>query len=160
VSRFDDAAKALGVDLDVRTYPSGTRTAADAAAAVGCELGAIVKSLVFVVDGVGPVLALTSGSNRVDTDELARHFSGAAGVAGGSSARQASADEARDATGYAIGGTPPFGHVTRLPTVFDPQLTTYDVVWAAAGTPDTCFPIAPAHLVELCAADVVDVTTR
>jgi prolyl-tRNA editing enzyme YbaK/EbsC (Cys-tRNA(Pro) deacylase) len=151
VSRFDDEARALGIELDVRTYPEGTRTAADAAAAVGCGIGAIVKSLVFVVDGVGPVLALTSGANRIDADALGTHFGAAA-------ARQATADEARDATGYAIGGTPPFGHVQAIPTVLDPALFGYDEVWAAAGTPDRCFPIAPDRLAELTNAVVVDVT--
>jgi prolyl-tRNA editing enzyme YbaK/EbsC (Cys-tRNA(Pro) deacylase) len=151
VSRFDDATRALGASFAVQTYPEGTRTAADAAAAIGCELGAIVKSLVFVVDGIGPVIALTSGAHRVDVDALAAHF-------GAPTARQATADEARAATGFAIGGTPPFGHDTTLPTIIDPALLTYDVVHAAAGTPTTCFPITPARLVDLAHATVADVT--
>ncbi len=118
---------------------------------IGCDVGAIVKSLIFVVDGVGPVLALTSGSNRVDVERLGAHFGG--------SARQAKADEARAATGYSIGGTPPFGHPAPLPALCDPALVDYDEVWAAAGTPDTVFPIAPAELLRLSGAEVVDVTT-
>ena len=104
-----------GVTIEVTRFPEGTRTAADAAAAIGCEVAAIVKSLVFVVDGVGPVLALTSGANRVDTDRLGAHFGGAG------PARQAKPDEARAATGYAIGGTPPFGHPAPVPTCATPR---------------------------------------
>ena len=135
-------------EFDVKQYPEGTRTAADAAAAIGCDVGAIAKSLVFVVEGVGPVIALTSGGNRVDVDKLGAHFGGAA--------RQAKADEAREATGYAIGGTPPFGHPAPLPTVCDPALLTYDDVWAAAGTSQTVFAITPAELLQRTSAEVVD----
>jgi prolyl-tRNA editing enzyme YbaK/EbsC (Cys-tRNA(Pro) deacylase) len=138
--RFLDAALAAGVEVEVTRYPEGTRTAADAARAIGCDVGAIVKSLVFVVDGTGPVLALTSGANRVDVALLAACF-------GASAARQAKADEVRDATGFAIGGTPPFG--AGLPTVVDEALCAYETVWAAAGTPDSVFPIAPTRLVEV-----------
>jgi Cys-tRNA(Pro) deacylase len=145
--RFRSIADALGVEVEVTHYPDGTRTAADAARAIGCELGAIVKSLVFVVDPVGPVLALTSGANRVDVKKLGPLF-------GGGKARQASADEAREATGFAIGGTPPFG--ASLPTVIDEALLQYDTVWAAAGTPDTCFPIAPQRLIDVTRAQVAE----
>jgi prolyl-tRNA editing enzyme YbaK/EbsC (Cys-tRNA(Pro) deacylase) len=151
VNRFVDAMRAEGVTVDVTRFPEGTRTAKDAAAAIGCPVGAIVKSLVFVVDDVGPVVALTSGANRVDVVRLGMHFGG--------DARQATAEEARAATGYAIGGTPPFGHAAPLPAVYDPALLRFDEVWAAAGTPDTCFPIAPEHLLELTHAEVIDVTT-
>jgi len=139
-------------DFPVREYPEGTRTADDAARAIGCEVGAIVKSLVFVVEGVGAVLALTSGANRVDESALGEHFGGAA--------RRAKPDEARDATGYAIGGTPPFGHPAPIPAVCDPALLDYDEVWAAAGTPSTVFPIAPDRLLELTRASVIDVTAQ
>jgi prolyl-tRNA editing enzyme YbaK/EbsC (Cys-tRNA(Pro) deacylase) len=152
MNRFVDAMQAAGVSIDVTQYPDGTRTAQDAAAAIGCDVAAIVKSLVFVVDGIGPVLALTSGANRVDPARLGAHYGGPA--------RQAKADEARDATGYAIGGTPPFGHPAPVPTLCDPALLTFDEVWAAAGTPDTVFPLTPARLLELSRAEVVDVTTR
>ena len=154
MNRFVDAMADAGVTIEVTRFPEGTRTAADAAAAVGCEVAAIVKSLVFVVDGVGPVLALTSGANRVDADRLGAHFGGAG------PARQAKPDEARAATGYAIGGTPPFGHPAPLPTLCDPVLLRFNAVWAAAGTPDTVFPLNPDRLVELSAAEVVDVTSR
>jgi prolyl-tRNA editing enzyme YbaK/EbsC (Cys-tRNA(Pro) deacylase) len=148
--RFITCAARLGVDVDVRTFPDGTRTAADAAAAVGCTVGAIVKSLVFIADGA-PVLALTSGANRVDERRLAQELAVA-------EVRKASADEARAATGYAIGGTPPFGHTgTGVHQVLcDPSLLTHEVVWAAAGSPTAVFPLAPAELIVASGARVAD----
>ena len=134
---------ALGLDIDVRRFPEGTRTAAEAAAAVGCELGQIVKSLVFLCDGE-PVLALTSGSRRVNTDLLGE-------VLGGTITR-ADADAVRRTTGYAIGGTPPFGHDRPLRTVVDTALMQYERVWAAAGTPETVFEIRSTELLR-CAGD-------
>ncbi len=148
-ARFVEAIRAQGIDPDVRVFPDGTRTAADAAAAVGVEVGQIVKSLVFMIED-DPLLILTSGANRVDEDEVA----GSLEVA---SLRKATAEQVRAATGFAIGGTPPCGHAQPLRTVLDRDLLDYDVVWAAAGTPDTCFPIAPARLGEITAAEVMDV---
>lgn len=139
--RFARAARDAGLDLDIHRFPEGTRTAADAARAVGCELGQIVKSLVFVADGE-PLIALTSGPNRVDPVRLAA-------LLGATEIRMATADEAREATGYAIGGTPPFGHHRPLRVMADPDLLRYEVVWAAAGAPDAVFPITPADLVRL-----------
>lgn len=153
--RFTTAAADLGIPIDVVRYPAGTRTAADAAAAIGCEVAQIVKSLVFVAltdDGETPVLALTSGDRRVDTDALAE----ALGVG---RVRKADADEVRDATGFAIGGTPPFGHVQALRTVLDPHLRDHDVVWAAAGTPTDVFRLTPGDLTRAGAEDVGDFTT-
>lgn len=141
--RFLERAAAAGVQVDTRTFPEGTRTAEDAAAAIGCHVGQIVKSLVFVAsvdDREFPVLALTSGANRVDTTALAH-------AAGADAIRKADAAEVREATGYAIGGTPPFGHTTSLPTFVDPDLLVHDQVWAAAGTPQEVFPLAPDELV-------------
>ena len=149
VERFVEAATELGVEVTVTRYPEGTRTAIDAAAAIGCDVAQIVKSLVFGSDS-GYVLALTSGANRVDTDRLAE----AHGVA----VRRADADGVRDATGYAIGGTPPFGHRTQLAVYLDPDLLTFDTVWAAAGTPDAVFPIAPAALRAATGATVSEFT--
>lgn len=133
------AAAEQGLSPDILRFPEGTRTAEQAAAAVGCELGQIVKSLVFLCDGQ-PVLALTSGANRVDTGRLGE-------LLGGKITR-ADADGVREATGYAIGGTPPFGHARPLRAVVDRALLTYDVVWAAAGTPDSVFELTPAQLVQ------------
>ena len=148
--RFAEACAALDFEAEVTEYPDGTRTARDAAAAVGCDVAQIVKSLVFMADGA-PVLALTSGSNRVDPGALAT-------LVGAEHVRQADADEARGATGYSIGGTPPFGHPTPVATWIDPDLCDHDAVWAAGGTPDTCFPISPDRLVALSVATVGDFT--
>ena len=130
-------------DVDVRVFPDGTKTAQDAAAAIGCPVAAIVKSLVFVViheDGTEePVVALVAGDRRLDTKSLAF-------AAGTVSSRQASLDEVRDATGYAAGGTPPFGHARDLRVFADPSLRRNDPVWAAGGTPTTVFPISPEDL--------------
>ena len=150
--RFRTLAASVGVDVTVSEFPEGTRTATDAAAAVGCHVDAIVKSLVFVADGRA-VLALTSGGNRIDEQQLA-DATGAAEV------RKATADEARAATGYAIGGTPPFGHTGDgvREVLIDPALLAHDEVWAAAGTPSAVFPIDPARLVEVSGARTIDVT--
>jgi len=102
IERFLESAEVLGHPIEVRRFPGGTKTAQDAARAIGCDVGQIVKSLVFVADE-RPVLALTSGANRVDLERLAR-LTGSEGV------RRASPEEAREATGFAVGGTPPFGH--------------------------------------------------
>jgi prolyl-tRNA editing enzyme YbaK/EbsC (Cys-tRNA(Pro) deacylase) len=139
--RFEAAARELGLVLEVRRFPEGTRTADDAARAIGCRVGQIVKSLVFVADGV-PFLALTSGSNRADPVRLAE-------LLGSREVRRATADEARAATGFAIGGTPPFGHPAPLPVLVDEDLLGYEVIWAAGGTPETVFPIVPAELVRV-----------
>jgi prolyl-tRNA editing enzyme YbaK/EbsC (Cys-tRNA(Pro) deacylase) len=138
VDRFLDASRVLGHDVEVRRFPQGTKTAEDAARAIGCELGQIVKSLVFLADG-RPLLALVSGVNRADTARLGT-------LAGAAKVRRANADEVRLATGYPIGGTPPFGHSDRMPTLIDADLMAHDEVWAGAGAPDAVFGIAPDEL--------------
>ena len=146
--RFLERAAAAGLPVETRTFPDGTRTAEDAAAAIGCDVGQIVKSLVFIasVDGSEiPVLALTSGSNRVDPTALAT-------AAHADAVRKADADEVREATGYAIGGTPPFGHTRPLPTFVDPDLLAHEQVWAAAGTPREVFALTPDELVAVSGA--------
>jgi prolyl-tRNA editing enzyme YbaK/EbsC (Cys-tRNA(Pro) deacylase) len=163
------ARERYGFDPDVREFPEGTRTAADAAAAIGCDVAAIASSLVFrVVDegdgGAGAserpdadadrvVVAVTSGANRVDEARLAAHL-GVEGV------EMADADGVRAATGWAIGGVPPFAHERDLPVLLDPTLADYDEVWAAAGTPEAVFPVSPGRLREFADAAVVDVTER
>jgi prolyl-tRNA editing enzyme YbaK/EbsC (Cys-tRNA(Pro) deacylase) len=142
-------------DVETRVFPEGTKTAEDAARAIGCPVSAIVKSLVFVViDDAGteePVVALVPGDLRLDTDRLAI-------IAGAASSRRASLDEVREATGYAAGGTPPFGHATRLRVFADNQLTRNDPVWAAAGTPTTVFPTSIADLDRLARPMWADLT--
>ena len=119
VDRFLSGARAAGLDPQVRRFPEGTRTAADAAAAIGCDVAAIVKSLVFTTEDGSPVLVLTSGANRVDTDL-------AATALGVPALRRADADAVRAATGFAIGGTPPVGHASALPVVVDADLLALD----------------------------------
>ena len=142
-----EAARELGLEVEVREFPQGTRTAEDAAAAIGCDVAQIVKSLVFVVDDV-PVVALVGGADRLDERKLAE-------VAGGTHVRRANADEVRAATGYAVGGVPPFGHATRLRRFVDDALLAHDVVWAAAGTPMHVFSSDPQQLVAAADAEVV-----
>lgn len=150
--RFAEALRELGIgDLvrQVRRFPEATRTAAEAAAAIGCELSQICKSLIFAVDGV-PVLVLMDGASRVDV-ELVRKELGADKVT------RARADAVRETTGYAIGGVPPFGHRTKTRVLADRSLLEHDVVWAAAGTPYTVFPMAPRDLVAHAGGTLVDV---
>jgi prolyl-tRNA editing enzyme YbaK/EbsC (Cys-tRNA(Pro) deacylase) len=148
IDRFVEAARAEGIRPDVRRFPQGTKTAGDAARAIGCEVGQIVKSLVFMADGRA-VMAFTSGANRVDTGKLAA----AVGVA---EVRRATPEEAREATGFAVGGTPPFGHPDRLRAVVDQELLTWDEIWAAAGTPDSVFALSPADLLRVSGAVSAD----
>src|SRR5512132_1062147 len=144
------AGRSHGLELDVRECAGGTRTAADAAKAIGCQVDQIVKSLVFMAD-TDPVLVLTSGGNRVDVVKVGRQRDAA-------TVRTADAEAVRAATGYAIGGTPPFGHARHLPVLVDRHLTGFEVVWAAAGTPRHVFPIAPVDLVRASGGQVADVT--
>jgi prolyl-tRNA editing enzyme YbaK/EbsC (Cys-tRNA(Pro) deacylase) len=148
VSRVTEAAAAAGLEITVERFPEGTRTAQDAARAVGCAVSQIVKSLVFVADG-RPVLALVSGADRVDLDRLAAAMSA-------STTRRATGDEARSFTGYAIGGVPPLGHHRPLTVLVDRGLLAHDEVWAAAGLPDAVFALAPAELVRASGGRVVD----
>jgi len=152
IDRFLEAAKVLGHDVEVRRFPEGTKTAADAARAVGCDIGQIVKSLVFMADGRA-VLALTSGANRVDTSKLAA-------LAGAAEARRANADEVRAATEYAIGGTPPFGHPRPIPAFIDQDLFAFGEIWAAAGTPDSVFRTTPEELRSATGAGTADFKER
>ncbi|MDR7419856.1 MAG: YbaK/EbsC family protein [Armatimonadota bacterium] len=150
-SATERVAQALaehGLQAEISEFPQGTRTAEDAARAIGTTLGQIVKSLVFVADD-RPVLALASGKNRVDARKLAR-------AAGAGRIERAAADLVRAATGFAIGGVPPVGHATPLDTFIDEDLLGYDIVYAAAGTPTAIFPIAPADLVRVTGGRVVD----
>lgn len=149
VDRFLSTAGVADGELEIRHMDASTRTAPEAAAAVGCDVRQIVKSLVFMADGE-PVLALVSGDHRLDVDRLRAHV-GAADV------RRATADEVRAHTGFAIGGVPPFGHPAPLRTVLDIGLRRDDVVWAAAGTPFAVFAIAPEALVAWADAEEAEV---
>jgi Cys-tRNA(Pro) deacylase len=140
--------EAVGVKVTPVEFPAGTRTADDAAAAIGVAVGQIVKSMVFHVDGQ-PVVALVSGSNRVDEAKLAR-------AAGGEAATRPDADAVRAATGFPIGGVPPFGYPQPLPTFVDRDLLVHDEVWAACGMPHVNFAIAPDELMRVTGAVVAD----
>ena len=148
VQRVVDAAAALGLEVSPRTFPDGTRTAQEAADAVGVELGQIVKSLIFGVDGE-IVLAYVSGANQLDETKLAE-------AAGGVMCQRVDADVVRSATGFPIGGVPPFGHATPLRIFIDPDLLRYHEVWAAAGTWHDVFGIEPHKLVEASGGAVID----
>lgn len=152
IERVREAAARLGLSVDVREFPEGTKTAADAARAVGCDVGQIVKSLVFMA-GERPFVALTSGPNRADTARLSE-------LMGGVAVRRATPEEARQATGFAIGGTPPFGHPRPLPVFVDRDLLGHQVLWAAAGTPRSVFPITPVDLVRAADATPADLKER
>ena len=141
VARVVAAAHEAGLEIAVERFPEGTRTAADAARAVGCEVGQIVKSLVFVADET-PVVTLVSGANRVDLDRLAVAVDAAA-------VRKADGDEARAATGFPIGGVPPFGHAGAVTVLVDDDLMAHQMLWAAAGLPDAVFAIAPDDLLRI-----------
>ena len=148
VSRVVTAAKERGLDIVTKRFPEGTKTAADAAAAIGVTVGQIVKSLVFGVDGE-IVMALVSGSNQLDEKKLAL-------AAGGAKCARVDADAVREATGYPIGGVPPFGHTTQLRVFVDPDLLQYDEVWAAAGTWNDNFGAAPTDIVRVAGGVVTD----
>lgn len=151
VERVQAAAASAGVDIEIVEFPDGTRTAELAAAAVGCAVDQIVKSMIFD-GGDALVLALTSGINRVDPDRLAA----ATGVA---ECNRADPDRVRAETGFAIGGVAPFGHLQPVQAVLDPHLLTFDRVWAAAGTPRHVFGIEPEVLQRLARATVARFTS-
>jgi Cys-tRNA(Pro) deacylase len=148
VRRVIDAAAALGLTITPRRFPEGTKTAQDAATAIGVEVGQIVKSLIFAVDGE-VVLAYVSGANQLDEKKLAS-------AAGGLKCARVDADIVRSTTGYPIGGVPPFGHTNSLRIFVDPDLLVYPEVWAAAGTWNDVFAISPTDLVAACGGTVTD----
>ena len=148
VQRVYDALQASGVEPRIMEFSESTRTAEDAARAIGTTVERIVKSLVFVA-GDQPILVLVSGVNRVATSRLVTTL--------GAPVRRADADVVRTATGFAIGGIPPLGHATALPILLDEDLLRYDLVYAAAGAPNAVFPIAPDTLLRVTGARVAAV---
>lgn len=149
--RVRDQARALSLEIEVREMSESTRTAEEAAAACGCELAQIVKSLVFRgADSGKPYLLLVSGTNRVNEK--------AAGARIGEALKRPDAAFVREVTGFAIGGIPPFGHARPIDTFMDRTLLDHDRVWAAAGTPFCLFAVDPAALAEAAHAEVIEVT--
>jgi len=149
VTKFKNAAQSLGVVGEVIQTKETARTAAEAAATLGVEVGQIVKSLIFEADGE-IVLVLTSGENKVDTQKVASAF-------GVKNVGKADADQVRAASGYAIGGVPPLGHVTKMKILIDQTFEKYDKIWAAAGHPHYVFPTTYEELVRLSGATPADV---
>jgi prolyl-tRNA editing enzyme YbaK/EbsC (Cys-tRNA(Pro) deacylase) len=139
---FSERAEERGVDVDVQEFPEGTKTAADAAEAVGCDVAQIASSIALVADEL--VVVVTSGANRVSEERLAD----LRGVDPGQ-VRMADADEVKDTLGWAIGGVPPFCHSTDTPVYVDETLRQFETVWAAAGTPQAVFPVDPEQIKQL-----------
>ena len=144
------ARERYGVNVAVEEFPEGTKSAADAAAAIGCDVAQIASSLAFAT-GEGLVVVVTSGANRVSEPRLAAHL-------GVDSAGMADPERVAETLGWSIGGVPPFCHDTDGPVLLDETLLEYETVWAAAGTPEAVFPLSPAELRRLTEAEVVDVT--
>jgi Cys-tRNA(Pro) deacylase len=151
VRKVYEAADALDLDIRVVEFEQTTRTAQDAATAIGCHVGQIVKSLLFTVRGE-PVMALVSGKNQLDDRKLAALYQ-----VGRKRIRRPSAETVKSVTGFSIGGVPPFGHQEALPTFIDQDLMHYEVVWAAAGTPNAVFAIAPTDLESSTGGKVIDI---
>lgn len=149
--KVSQAAAKLGLDIHILEFEQTTRTAADAAAAIGCHVGQIVKSLLFTARGQ-PVVVLVSGDNQMDDRKLAALYQ-----VGRKRIRRANAELVKNVTGFSIGGVPPFGHQEALPIFIDQDLLDFDTVWAAAGTPNAVFAIAPEQLVQATGAQVVDI---
>lgn len=148
VTKVVEAGAALGLTVNPVRFPEGTKTAVDAANAIGCDVAQIVKSLIFAVDGE-VVLAYVSGANQLDESRLAL-------AAGGAKCSRVDADVVRQTTGFPIGGVPPFGHDTRLRVFVDPDLLAFDEVWAAAGTWQDVFALSPEQLVSTSSGVVVE----
>ncbi|HEY8458375.1 MAG TPA: YbaK/EbsC family protein [Actinopolymorphaceae bacterium] len=148
--KAEQVQKALadaGVETEVRELPDSTRTAAEAAAAIGTTEAQIVKSLVFLCNDA-MILALVSGPNRVSLEKL--------GIVAGGQIEQPNAKAVKALTGFSVGGVPPVGHEDQPPTFIDEDLMAFDVVWAAGGTPHAVFPIRPSDLVAVTGGKVVD----
>jgi prolyl-tRNA editing enzyme YbaK/EbsC (Cys-tRNA(Pro) deacylase) len=150
--RVIEAGRVLGFDIDMHEFPEGTKTSQDAADAIGCELSAIAKSIVLTLDDTEQVVVFASGDTRIDVERLAA-------VAGATTARRATLDEARAATGFAAGGTPPFGYGGPVRVFADLALQRHQDVWSAGGTPTTVFPIPLTQLVSLTGAEWADLAS-
>ena len=149
--RVSDSLRRNGYTGEILELTVPTRSAAEAAAAVGCDVARIVKSLIFrTAQTKRAILVLTSGANRVDEAALGGRL--------GEALERADADFVREHTGFAIGGVPPVGHPAPLRTLIDHDLMAHPTIWAAAGTPNTVFEVAPGELVRMTGADVVSVT--
>jgi prolyl-tRNA editing enzyme YbaK/EbsC (Cys-tRNA(Pro) deacylase) len=148
--KVQEALSQAGVQLQVVELPASTRTSAEAAQAVGCQVGQIAKSLVFKTsDTQKPILVIASGANRVDEAKVGARLGEAIG--------KADADFVRSRTGFVIGGVPPVGHTEALNTFIDEDLLNYQQIWAAAGTPNAVFPLTPTDLIQITQGEVIKV---
>lgn len=148
------AAEAYDFEVRVHEFPEGTKTAADAAEAIGCSVAQIASSIAFEANG-SLVVVITSGAHRVDEEKLASLVD-----ANPETVSMANADRIKDTLGWSIGGVPPFCHDADVPVYMDETLQEYDELWAAAGTPEAVFPIAPDRLVALANPTIADVATN
>lgn len=149
--RFQDVLDVAGITAEVLELPQSTRTAKEAAAAIGCDIAQIAKSLVFRrLDTDQPVLVIASGPNRVDEEAISNYLQAPIAMA--------DPDFVRASTGYAIGGVPPLGYNVSIETFIDQDLLSFDIIWAAAGTPRSVFSVSPERLVEATAGRVIQVT--
>jgi Cys-tRNA(Pro) deacylase len=148
--KFQDALRARGFDLTVIEHAETTRTAQEAAERVGVTLGQIVKSLIFKGKKTGkPILVLTSGANRVDEKRIEAYAE--------EKIERADANFVREVTGYAIGGVPPIAHIRHMETYLDEDLLQYEVIWAAAGTPNAVFELTPHDLQQMTGSKVAQI---
>ncbi len=147
--RVQNALDALGLQAEVIRLPAGTRTAQEAAQAVGCDVGAIAKSLLFLADGE-PLLVICGGDKRVDTEQVAR-------LVGARKVEMAPAGEVRRITGYAIGGVPPVGHATPIRKLFDSGLLLRPIIYAAGGAHDALFSVDPRSLAQAGGGEIAEV---
>lgn len=151
VARFQQKLHDLGYDKEVKQLPQSTRTAKEAAEAIGCDVAQIAKSIIFrVKETDDPLLVVASGKNRIDEAIVTTHI--------GKEIGNADADFVRSRTGYAIGGVPPVGHVQKITTLIDEDLFQYETIWAAAGHPMAVFPLTADDLVKMTGGQVVSVT--
>ncbi len=147
--KVQDALNQFGVSLHVVELPASTRTAVEAASAVGCAVGQIAKSLVFKSQSGKPILVIASGLTRVNEKRIGELLGELIG--------KADADFVRAQTGFVIGGVPPVGHTSPLDTFVDEDLLQFDVIWAAAGTPNAVFELTPADLVKITGGRIVSI---
>ena len=148
-ANFQKFLSSRGIEEKVVELSESTRTSAEAAAAIGCEVKEIAKSIFFYVKDPSPILVISSGTNRVDEKKLKKLVGG--------KLKRADADFVREVTGFVIGGVPPAGHIEPLQTFMDLDLLQFSQVWAAAGSPYAVFPVKPQVLLELCTAEAVDI---
>ena len=146
---FRRKAKSLGLKLEIVSLPQSTRTATEAAQAVGCQLGQIAKSIVFQSEKGNPVLVIASGANRIDEEKLEKIL--------GEKIQKADADFVRQETGFVIGGVPPFGHKKKIITFIDKDLFNFSEIWAAAGDSFSVFKITADELAKITDARVIEV---